>query len=50
MFPYFERERETEHEQRRGRDEGDTASEAGFRPKLSAQSPTRGLNSQTVRS
>ena len=30
--------------------EGDTESEAGSRPELSAQSPTQGLNSPTVRS
>ena len=48
-----ERERERESEQWRGSEretESESESEAGPGPKLSAQSPTRGLNPQTARS
>ena len=43
-----ERERETEHERGGAEREGDSESEAGS--ELSAQSPTLGSNSQTLRS
>ena len=47
MFVYLHRERE--REQPRGRErEGEIEYQAGF--VLSLQSPTQGLNSQTVRS
>ena len=53
FFIYFEREREREHERRRGRDlerERERGRESQAGPTLSAQTPTGGLISQTVKS
>ena len=52
MFIYFFREEtETDHEQGRGRQRGETQNpKQAPGSELSAQSPTQGLNSQTMRS
>ena len=45
-----ERERESEHEQKRGAERGRQNPKQAPGSELSAQSPTRGSNSNTVRS
>ena len=49
-FIHFLRERETEHEQERGRERETQNLKQAPGCALSAQSPTRGSNSQTARS
>ena len=46
----FERERERQHEQGRGRETGRQNLKQASGSELSAQSPTQGLNPQSVRS